>query len=218
MHYLKMLILIVTLCITSTSWAAPRLLHGAGTLPQGDKAVSLGIGASLPQQAGYNLAFDYGVTDWLQLGASGGYAVLVATAGLTSAVDFLAHQDSGHHVGLRFNPHFVYLNGIFAEMSSWVFDPTLAYEYQFGTNRQTGLFVKAGTQHWRAKVKDNIIGVLFDAGEINITKWAHTLRFSGGVQHQFGQGFSLTAEGGALTRMRLNKAIAQGQVGLAWAF
>lgn len=199
-------------------FAQARLVNGAGTLPQGDFAVSLNTGFSSPAPLAYSVGVDYGITDCVQLGATGSYFILTASGGLAAGVDFLCAQGSGHHLGLRMNPSYLYLNGIFAELKALILDPTIAYEYRWGTEQKTGLFVKGGTQHYYAKVRSDIFRTLFDTTDAGTTTWAHGVRFSAGLQHQFGNRFSMTGEGGVLARMRFTKAAPQARLGFTWAF
>lgn len=203
---------------TMASAAEPKMPSGGATLPHGTWAVSLNTGFSSPTPIGYNLNLDYGATDCLQVGLTGSYLVVTASGGISAAYDLLCNPEGAHHLSLRTSPQYLYLNGIFAEIKAFVLDPTLAYEYRWGDDKQTGLFVKAGTQHYYAKVSGDIFAALFDTTARNTTTWAHAFRFSGGIQHQFGHRFSMSAEAGLLTRLRFNKSAPQARLGFTWAF
>lgn len=218
MHTLRSITLTLALCsVTATTHAAAKLTDGAGTLPRGTWAFTFNGGVSYPT-LGYTVGADVGVTDHLQLGVKGSYGILWAMGGISTAVNFLTSADESHFFGFRMTPSYLWFNAIFSEMKTFIVDPTLVYEYRFGDDHDTGVFVKAGTQHLYADIGSDALGGFFKSTDINTKKWGHAGRTLVGLQHQFGERFAMLAEGGAGLGFATKTVVPQGQLGLSWAF
>ncbi len=93
--------------------------------------------------------------------------------------------------------------------------PGLAYEHRFGNDRNTGLFIKAGTINFLASTA---------GGKFNLAGLSDNntgIQAGLGVQHNFGGSFSLSVEGYAVTPINPSaskKVSGMGKVGLTWTF
>ncbi len=210
-------LLLICSFFTATAHAETKLANGAGTLPAGAGAFSLDLGVSYPT-LGYTVGVDFGVTNHLQLGVRGSYGGLWAMGGITTAANFFTSADGADLVGFRMTPSYLWFNAIFSEMKSFWIDPTLVYEHRFGADRDTGVYVKAGTLHIYAHLDSDVLEGFFKSTDANTTTWGHGARTLIGVQHQFGDSFSMTGEGGIGIGFKTSKITPQGQLGFTWAF
>ncbi len=220
----RILGLIVTILLFGMIVSTPvhaenaKLARGAGTLPQGTWATSFGAGADTPNVFGYVVGVDYGISDRFQLGVAGNYGVVWATGSLSSAVNFFQSTDGSHLLGFRVAPSYLWFNVGFAKGKLFVFDPTLAYEYRWGDEHHTGVYVQAGTAHYYANLGSDVVSSLFKTTDANAKLWAHAVRGSVGIQHQFGNRFAMAAEGGAGYGFRTKKVLPSGHLTFSWAF
>lgn len=198
--------------------AEARLVHGAGTLPQRSWAVSLNTGLDYGELLIYTVKGDYGVTDRLQVGLSGGYFLVTGSASLPVTYNVLRSADESHFLSVQTAPGYVWFNLLAADLKAFRIDPTLAYEFRFGAERRGGLFAKVGTQHYYGKPGSDVFNKLFDATAANRTVWAHGWKGSAGVQYQTGRHFSLAAEGGAITRLTFRQPAPIVHLGFTWGF
>ena len=180
--------------------------NGATTLSQGVSTFSLNLGADLPEPLGYSLRFDHGVTDKLQLGVSGGYWGDVGTAALHSRMNLLESSDRRHYFGVEFDVGYVHADESLNDKDEDIYrsdilslQPNFAYEFRLGAERRTGIFLKAGSIH------------LFDLDRSDTGEGG---RFLAGIQHRFGESFSMTLHGGVL----VPGAVVLTKLGFAWAY
>lgn len=195
-----------------------KLVHGAGTLPQRSWAISLNTGVDYGELIGYTVQGDYGVTDRLQVGLSGGYFFVMGTAGIPVTFNVFRSADDTHHLSVHAAPGYLWFHFFSAELKAFRIDPTLAYEFRFGAARRGGVFAKLGTQHYYGKVGSDLLDTLFDATAANTTRWGHAWKGSAGVQYQTGRHFSLAAEAGAVTRLTFRRAAPIVHLGFTWGF
>lgn len=203
--------LLVALLLAAPARAADLATpHGASTLPGRTAAFGMDFGLDYPDPLGAALRFDYGVTDRFQVGVSASSLLLLATVTGHTKLGVLRSADDAHSVSVE---------GSLGYLRSWQLlwgsrnvdaltaRTGLGYELRPWSSRRTGLFAKAGSVHI---VADNEI----DFDELEEEKSGHAARFTAGIQHQFGDSFTLHLQGS----VHVPGAQPTARLGLTWAF
>lgn len=178
-----------------------KLVHGAGTLPHLTSAVTLNIGGEFPTPIIYDLQYDIGLGNRVQLGLSA-TALLFWIYGsgnmfgieVHSMFNVLKSDRDSDFLSLYLNPGIFIINDLFvallgpSNLTFFFARPGIAYEHRFGDNRHIGLYVKVGTLL--------PVGVIsngeFVGGGLSVSELPIDIRV--GLQALLGRRFSIALE------------------------
>lgn len=206
-----------------------KLVNGAGTIPSRTFAFGFDMGYTLPEPLLFGMRLDAGVGDRFQIGIGGSVWGVVNAFGINTTSNIIKDADDTHFLSLYLNPYFLHFSNIFfdeegtdTKVMVFFLQPGLAYEYRFGENHNTGLYLKAGTMH--------LIGATADGRFFGAT-WgtdSTLLTLSPGFQHNFGGSFALALEPvvyvalkqfqGATTGNTSSPFMVLGKASLTWTF
>lgn len=191
----------------ATDLATP---HGASTLPGGTAAFGIELGVDYPDPLGAGLRFDYGVTDRVQTGVSVSWFLVLLAATGHAKLGLLRSADDAHSVSVEGSLGYFRAWDLFwtgRNVDALTARTGLGYELRPWSSRRTGLYVKAGSVHILA---DNDI----DYAALDEEESGHAARFTAGVQHQFGESFTLNLQGS----VHVPGAQPLGKLGFTWTF
>lgn len=211
-----MLALAVALVMSQVAEASEEMMpNGATTLSRGVSAIGFDMGLDAPQPLVLGFRVDHGVTDRLQLGASFSYFVMALTATGHGKFGLLRSEDGLHRMALELDVGYLRTFHIFGDLgdvlNSVVLRPAIGYELRPWTSRRTGFFLKVGSLHLYA---DREVDWTEQLGDREDEHWAHVARFTTGVQHRFGKGFSANFD----ISMHVPRQTFLGKMGFTWSF
>lgn len=203
--------------LAGAAHAAPSaFVEGGGTLPGGRWAVSAEGGFDPPRAVGYDVRVDAGVGERVQIGASAGYGGAWWSVGVPVAVELL-HRGR-HHLSLRGGAWYAETDEIVTAGRMLALEPSLTWEVRWGEGATGGLYLRAGSRHFRAELDGEAYGPLFHDADAGRTVWAHAFTGGLGVQKQLGPHFAGRVELGGLARDDFEAGTMTFELGLTWAF
>lgn len=191
---------------------------GAAPLSKGVGTFTLNLGSDVPRTILYGLKFDYGLTDWYQIGVGGSSVGIISGVEFNNTINFIRNDEESHYVSLLLNPGFMHFYSPWLDGKAFTIYPTLVYEFRFGEEKKTGFFLKTGTGHWYASFGSDLLESIFKGASFHENEWFMLYYAGGGFVHRFGDAFSLIVETKIYIREDFGAVIPQGQIGLTWAF
>jgi hypothetical protein len=215
----NILLCLAVMVIPLNAWSSDqRLVSGAGTLKGGEMGISLDLGASLPEPLFTGVKFDAGLGDRFQLGTSLTTIFIATDFSLHAMLNALKSKDDSHFLSIYLVPTLMYVLDVWNEDSPnnsffFLLQPGLAYEYRFGQEKTTGIYLKAGTANILAENHRGIIRIF------GLEKGSTGIPVTLGFQHLFGSGsFAMSVEGMVMPIIKAPKQKVSGgmKIGLTW--
>lgn len=188
-----------------------RMANGAAVLSEGVSTFSLNLGFDFPEPAGYSVRIDHGISDRVQLGGSGSFIGKVGVGALHGR--YLWHQsdDRTHALSVELNLAYGFLDESVwgdsydqddgASEHALFVQPMFGYELRPFESKRTGFYFKAGPN----------FGIGLDE------QWTKTVgRAVLGVQHRFGETFSMALHGGV--GLSDDEIVPLARLSFGWAF
>jgi hypothetical protein len=126
----------------------------------------------------------------------------------------LQSEDGLHRMALELDVGYLHTwryFGLGSDLNALILRPAIGYEIRPWTSRRTGFFLKVGSLHLYG---DREVDWAEQLGDREDEHWAHVARFTTGVQHQFGKGFSTNFE----VSLHVPHQTFLGKMGFVWAF
>lgn len=198
------------------AWALTGPL-GASNLERGDQGSSLLFGLDVPEAMFYGLRYDYGFSDWFQLGFNATYSGIYLGTGIQTRLMLLQTESEKHRIGLDGTADWFQFwrwgnqKGVFLS-------PLLFYDFQFGFLNENSLYLKGGTASVYVDVDETNFLSFFVDNPTQVWEWSTAVTGKVGYQREVSERVNFMIEGGAFYDLRTFKIVPRGQLGISYVF